>query len=375
MAPANTAQSNPVSADKTQTASSAAPISVMIVDDSLVARRVLQRILEEDGRFTVVGCHSGANDAIAALGRTACDIILLDLEMPGRSGVDSLPEMLSTSRNAKIVILSGHHAEDGSVAIAALAAGARDVMTKPIAGHFGPAFASALADRLSAIFTGQDRVAWTGDSAPRRVTALPGIAHAPRAIGIGASTGGIHALTAFLAALDETPGVPIPAPIFVTQHLPADFLPFFAEQLRRQARMPVHVAEEGMPVLPGNLYIAPGQAHLTVTRKFNHRVAIRLSRASSRHGAFPAVDPMLASLAEVYGEKACGLVFSGMGRDGLVGAEAIVCSGGSVIAQDSTSSVVWGMPGAVVDAGLACLTTSPERAAKSLLEIWKAAGA
>lgn len=360
---------NAMSASRPGGAQPASIIRVTIVDDSLVARRVLQRILEEDGRFAVVGCHSGANDAIAALPSQPCDIILLDLEMPGRSGVDSLPEMLALGGDAKIVILSGHHAEDGSVAIAALAAGARDVMTKPVAGHFGPAFAAALADRLSAIFTGQDRVAWTAEAAPRRVTALPGIAHAPLAIGIGASTGGIHALTAFLSALTDTP----PCPIFVTQHLPADFLPFFAEQLRRQAPFPVHIAEEAMPVLPGNLYVAPGQGHLTVVRRPSHRVAIRLSRATSRHGAFPAVDPMMSSLAETYGEKMCGLIFSGMGRDGLVGAEAIVCAGGSVIAQDSASSVVWGMPGAVADAGLACMTVTPERAAQALCDIWRTA--
>lgn len=350
------------------TGSASAPrIRVTIVDDSLVARRVLQRILEEDGRFTVVGCHSGADEAIAALSRTACDIILLDLEMPGRSGVDSLPELLATSHGAKVVILSGHHAEDGLVAIAALAAGARDVMTKPVAGHFGPAFASALSDRLSAIYTGQDRVAWTGGEMQRRVSALPGIAIAPRAVGIGASTGGIHSLTAFLAALD---GIP-PAPIFITQHLPADFLPFFAEQLRRLSKIPVQIAEDGMPVAGGRLYVAPGQAHLTVVRRPSHRIEIRLSRATSRHGAFPAVDPMMASLAQVYGDKACAVIFSGMGRDGLVGAEAVVCAGGSVIAQDSQSSVVWGMPGAVVDAGLASLTVSPEMAARALQEAWR----
>ncbi|MET0137988.1 MAG: chemotaxis protein CheB [Sphingobium sp.] len=338
----------------------------MIVDDSLVARRVLQRILEEDGRFGVVGCHSGADDAIAALDATPCDLILLDLEMPGRSGVDSLPDMIERGHGAKVVILSGHHAEDGSVAIAALAAGARDVMTKPVAGHFGPSFAAAISDRLHAIYTGQDRVAWTGDSS-RRVSALPGITASPRAIGIGASTGGIHALMAFLGALDRAP----PVPLFVTQHLPSDFLPFFAEQLRRLGRLPVHIAEDGMAVLPGHLYVAPGSGHLTVQRKINHRVEIRLSRASSRHGAFPAVDPMLLSLAQIYGERACGIIFSGMGRDGLVGTEAVVCAGGSVIAQDNASSVVWGMPGAVVDAGLACLIASPEQAAASLQDAWR----
>lgn len=364
--------SNRATTQTSQTPSPEPMIRVMIVDDSLVARRVLQRIFEEDGRFTVVGCHSSANDAITALAgtttlaATACDLILLDLEMPGRSGVDSLPDMLEASHGAKVVILSGHHAEDGSVAIAALAAGARDVMTKPVAGHFGPAFASALSDRLHAIYTGQDRVAWTGDS-HRRISALPGISHPPRAIGIGASTGGIHALTAFLGAFETPP----PVPLFVTQHLPADFLPFFAEQLRRLNRLPVHVAENGMPVQAGHLYVAPGQAHLTVQRKPSHRIEIRLSRASSRHGTFPAVDPMLLSLAQVYGERACGLIFSGMGRDGLAGTEGIVSAGGSVIAQDSATSVVWGMPGAVVDAGLACLVTSPESAARSLQEAWR----
>ena len=344
-------------------------ICVSVVDDSLVARRVLSRILEEDGRFAVTGCYSSADEAIAALSTQRCDLILLDVEMPGRGGVESMPDLIRASSGAMVVILSGHHAEGGSVAIEALANGARDVMTKPTAGHFNPAFASALADRLQAIFTGQDKVAWSGAEPARRVSALPGLSCPPRAVGIGASTGGIHALTAFFNAFGNTRT----APIFVTQHLPADFLPFFAEQLGRQTRLPVHIAADSMPVIAGNVYVAPGNAHLAVTRTPARTIEIRHSHARSRHGAFPAVDPMFVSLAEVYGSGACALVFSGMGRDGLTGAESIVCAGGSVIAQDRATSTVWGMPRAVSEAGLACLTVPPDQAAQILCDSWRAA--
>lgn len=342
-------------------------LRVLIVDDSLVARRVLARILDEDGRFEVAGSYSNADEALAALPQQQVDIILLDLEMPGRSGVETLPEFLRAAPDAAVVILSGHHAIGGAVAVEALARGARDMMTKPAAGHFGAAFGCALTDRLIAVVTGRDKMSWTGSAAPRRPAERGGLVRAPHAIGIGASTGGIHAINDFFQALDTAP----PAPIFLTQHLPPDFLPFFAEQLTRQTRLPVHLAQEGMPALPGHVYVAAGHAHLAVRRASQRHVELYDSRVSSRHGSFPAVDPMFASLAEVYGAGACGIVFSGMGRDGLTGAEAIVSAGGSVIAQDSASSVVWGMPGAVVQAGIACLTSDPREAARALLDSWR----
>lgn len=341
-------------------------ISVMVVDDSVVARRVLARILDADPRFSVVGSYSDANQAIAALSHQKTDMILLDIEMPGRTGSDSLPELLQVSDNAMVVMLSGHHSEGGTVAIEALARGARDIITKPVAGHFSDAFACALTERLSTLFS--DKACWAGEEG-RRPPQPKGLTCPPRVIGIGASTGGIHALTAFLAALGGPPRVPI----FVTQHLPADFLPFFVDQLARETQFPVHLAEEGMPVVGGHIYIAPGQAHLTVTRTSHRHIHISYSHAKCRHGAYPAVDPMFMSLAQVYGAGACAIVLSGMGRDGMAGAEAIVRAGGSVIAQDSASSVVWGMPGVVVQAGLACLTLPPDEAARTLTESWKVA--
>lgn len=356
------------STDASAPALPASPIRVMIVDDSVVARRVLTRILQDDGRFVVTGSYSDADHAIAALRDKPVDMIILDLEMPGRTGVESLPDLLRIGGDPMVVILSGAHDECGPVALDALAKGAREVMTKPAAGHFGPAFACALAERLQAIFTGEDRISWTAGPAQRQF-APQGLVHVPRAVGIGASTGGVHALSAFLKALDGH----AQAPIFITQHLPGDFLPFFAEQLCRQSRLQVQIAREGSPVLAGQVYLAPGDAHLTVRRSAGHQIEIRYSRAPSRHGAFPAVDPMLTSLAEVYGAGTCALIFSGMGRDGLSGAHAVVRAGGSVIAQDSTSSVVWGMPGAVVQAGLASMVVPPEDAARALTERWRIA--
>lgn len=343
-------------------------INVMIVDDAVVARRILSRILDEDGRFVVVGSYSDADQALQALSHQRADMILLDIEMPGRTGAESLPDMLQASQNAMIVMLSGHHAENDPVAMQALARGASDIITKPMAGHFSAAFACALTERLFAISSGRDKVSWKGGDI-QRATQPQGLTCTPRAVGIGASTGGINALAAFLGALVELPR----APIFVTQHLPADFLPFFAEQLARQTTFPVHLADDGMPVIAGHVYVAPGHAHLEVARAAHRHVLIRHSHAKCRHGAFPAVDPMFMSLAEVYGAGACGLVLSGMGRDGMAGAEAIVRAGGSVIAQDSASSVVWGMPGVVVQAGLACLTVPPEEAARVLSERWRMA--
>lgn len=343
-------------------------INVMIVDDSVVARRVLTRILEADERFSVIGNFSDADQAVAALADQRTDMILLDIEMPGRTGPDSIPDLLRVSDNAMIVMLSGHHAENGTVAIEAIGRGARDIITKPVAGHFSDAFACALTERLLTIYTGQDKSTWTGEDG-RRAAQAQGLTCPPRALGIGASTGGIHALTTFLGALGPTPRVPI----FVTQHLPADFLPFFADQLARETAFSVLLAEDGMTVVGGNIYVASGQAHLTVTRTRHRHIQIRHSFAKCRHGAFPAVDPMFMSLAEVYGAGACAIVLSGMGRDGMAGAEAIVRAGGSVIAQDSASSVVWGMPGVVVQAGLACLTLPPEEAARALADSWKIA--
>jgi two-component system chemotaxis response regulator CheB len=180
-----------------------------------------------------------------------------------------------------------------------------------------------------------------------------------RLVAIGASTGGIHSLSTFFQALPAKIGVPI----LVTQHLPAPFMSVFARQLSNASGREAIVAEDGLRLLADRIVIAPGDAHLTVDISGGHLVA-RLTRNRVSSGCLPSVDPMLTTAAALLGSEALGIVLTGMGRDGLEGAMALIGAGGSVIVQDEASSAVWGMPRAVADAGLACAVLPPAKIAR-----------
>jgi two-component system chemotaxis response regulator CheB len=191
-------------------------------------------------------------------------------------------------------------------------------------------------------------------------TELPA-ARSVACIGIGASTGGVHALGAFFASLPPT----CRAPILVTQHLPEPFMAPFVGQLAEMAGRPTRLAMTGMPLVPGEMILAPGHAHLTLVR-IHDRVHVKLDHRPAASGCSPSVDPMFTSLAEIYGAEAVGVMLSGMGRDGLIGAHAIVRSGGAVLAQDAATSVVWGMPGAVAKAKIAQAVLPPAEIARCI---------
>jgi two-component system chemotaxis response regulator CheB len=178
-------------------------------------------------------------------------------------------------------------------------------------------------------------------------------------LGIGASTGGLHALSAFFGALPAG----FTAPVLVTQHLPASFMPYFAAQLRDIAGRPTVVAQEGAPLRRGEILVAPGDAHIRLIRS-GADVRIRLDRAPVANGCFPSVDPMFEAMAAIYGPTAVGVVLSGMGSDGSAGAAVLAEAGGEILAQDQESSVVWGMPGVVATAGLASAVLPPGRIAR-----------
>jgi two-component system chemotaxis response regulator CheB len=337
-------------------------IRTLIVDDSVVVRRVIERILAADPAFTVLDNLSTAERALDFVRAQPVDLVLLDVEMPGRSGVDVLPELLAAQRGLRVVILSSAFTEGSKAALEALALGASDMIAKPGAGHFGAAFPERLVDRLKRLMGLIDCAASAADLAP-----ASGCAGAPatsalrphgtqlRAIGIGASTGGILALTQLFGAWRTMLGVPI----FVTQHLPPSFIDFFADQVRRMSPMTVSVARDGDLVRPNHIHVAPGTAHLTLEANGRGNAIVRLSGEATAHGAFPSVDPMFSALARVYGNGACGIILSGMGRDGTFGARDIVAGGGWMIAQDDESSTVWGMPGSVVRVGLASAVLHP----------------
>lgn len=176
----------------------------------------------------------------------------------------------------------------------------------------------------------------------------PGRVLPARIIAIGSSTGGPLALTRVIPALPAD----FPAPIVLVQHMPAEFTRSFAERLNAASAIEVVEAREGIELKAGTLYIAPGNFHMT-TRRANDKVVIALNQDEKENSCRPAVDPLFRSVAQTYGAGACAVVMTGMGADGCKGAAAIVESGGTVIAQDEATSVVWGMPGAVVEAGLA----------------------
>jgi two-component system chemotaxis response regulator CheB len=336
-----------------------APIRIMIVDDSQIARAVLSRMISMHRDLEVAATAGNAAEALDALKSVRVDIVLLDVEMPGTSGLEALPEVLRQGDGARVMIVSSA-AEDGAEAtVRALALGATDTLPKPGAGTFGGRFSETLAARLRALGRAPGRrtpalprAAASAEPAPMALRAMP---DAPLGcLALGASTGGLHALSEFLRALPREIG----APILLTQHLPASFMPFFARQIEAASGRLTRIAEHGLPLQPEQILIAPGDAHLELARD-GSRALVRLGHEPVSSGCRPSVDPMLWSLGEAYGESGLGVVFSGMGRDGLVGSARLVNSGGAVIVQDQHSSAVWGMPRAVAEAGLASAVLAP----------------
>jgi len=340
----------------------------MIVDDSPIARSVLSRMLSGHKDLEVVALAGNADEALETLGNIRVDIVLLDVEMPGTSGLEALPEILRRGAGARVIIVSSL-AEDGAEAtIRALALGAADTLPKPGAGNFGGKFAEILAERLRRIGRAQRAAEPAKASAPH-----PSLAPQPEpepdavpialrdmpdgrigCLALGASTGGLHAVSDFLRALPERIG----APILITQHLPVIFMPFFARQVEAASGRLTRVAEDGLLLKAEQILIAPGDAHLGLRRE-GANVVVQLGHAPASSGCLPSVDPMFWSVAEIYGRSGVGIVFSGMGRDGLVGSARMVDSGGAVLVQDQRSSAVWGMPRAVAEAGLACAMLKP----------------
>lgn len=331
-------------------------IRTLVVDDSVVVRTVIERILNEDPGFAVAHKTNTAEHALRYLDAQDVDLILLDIELPGQSGLAALPAILRASPGAKVAILSGNCDEGSAVAIEALALGASDILSKPGSGSFGEQFPQALIERLSRLF---DRGG--GKAAPIRpahppLRAVPDQAGHPLAcLGVGASTGGIHALGQLFKGLS----VPLGVPILLTQHLPASFTVYFAQQLARMTSLRVKVAETGDLLVPDTIFVAPGHANLQLRRGLRGRVIISLDPARTPAGNLPGVDPMFSSMAQIYGSGAAGIVLTGMGRDGTSGAREIVAGGGWIVAQDEASSVVWGMPGSIAAAGLSCALLGP----------------
>ena len=324
----------------------------MVVDDSVVVRTMIARILNSDPSFSLVHKTNSAEQALGYLAANEVDLVLLDIELPGQSGLSALPAFLSANPRGKVVILSGNCEEGSAAAVEALALGASDIFAKPGSGSFGEQFPRSLIDRLSRLFGANQQQ----EAQAQPVLIAASQANAPLGcLGIGASTGGIHALGQLFAGMTAPLGVPI----LLTQHLPVSFTSYFVQQLARMTSLPVKVGEQGEMLKPDTIYVAPGDANLQIRRGLYGRVMVTLNPQRTPAGNLPGVDPMFTSMAEAYGPGAAGIVLTGMGRDGTVGGHDIVAAGGWIVAQNETSSVVWGMPGSVTAAGLSCALLDP----------------
>lgn len=335
----------------------------MIVDDSTVARAVLSRMIAAHDDFEIVALAGSAREALDALKTVRADIILLDVEMPGGSGLEALPDIVHKGRGARVLIVSSMAENGAETTVKALALGAADTLPKPGIGNFAGRFSLVLADRLRRIGRAErEPAAAPADEMPR--IRLRDMADGPLGcVALAASTGGLAALFEFLRPLPKKIG----APILVTQHLPPIFMSHFARQLAAASGRKARVVENGELIENDVIHVAPGESHLCVEpSKDGVRVKLDIRRVAS--GCRPSADPMLASVGDVYGPQAVGVMLSGMGRDGLLGSRRLVDRGGAMLAQDRHSAAVWGMPRVVAEAGLASAVLPPAELARRVGE-------
>ncbi|MBL8984142.1 MAG: chemotaxis response regulator protein-glutamate methylesterase [Gemmatimonadetes bacterium] len=337
------------------------PIRVLLVDDSAVVRGAIGRMLDAAGDIKVVTTATNGRQALEALKHTVVDVVLLDVEMPEMDGITVLPLILERHPGVRVVMQSSLTQEGAAITMQALALGATDFIAKPTAkGTTGlAAMEQEVIGKVRAIGRMSPRRNGSHGSTPP-TPARPAVERTrsilnvegtrPQCLAIAASTGGPNALAEVLSHLSKD----VMVPIVITQHMPPVFTGLLAQRLGRDSGRDCVEAKQGMPLVPGRVHLAPGDFHMLVA---THEGApfLRLTQTEPENHCRPAADPMLRSVASVYGAGALVAVLTGMGEDGRRGCEAIRERGGRVIAQDEATSVVWGMPGAVAQAGLADL--------------------
>jgi two-component system chemotaxis response regulator CheB len=339
---------------------------ILVVDDSAVIRSLLRSVVSRDPQLEVAATAADGSSALACLQTVRPDLILLDVEMPVMDGLVTLRELRSRGYKMPIIMCSSLTQRGAKVTIEALAAGASDYVAKPHGQASREAAIGALAADLIPKIHALTRLAksHSAPTAPLRALApsplaapvpLPArpqpITAVPTALVIGVSTGGPAALDVMMPKLPAH----FPLPVLIVQHMPALFTRLLAEHLDN--RCPLHIveAEEGAPVVPGTVSIARGDWHLEVVAPKGPRMppTLHLSQGPAENHCRPAADLLFRSAARVYGAGVLAVVLTGMGSDGMNGCRLIREQGGSVLAQDEASSIVWGMPGAVAQAGLA----------------------
>jgi len=326
------------------------PIRVLVVDDSAVVRKLLCEVLASNPALEVAGTAPNGNIALAKIPQINPDLITLDIEMPGLNGLQTLGEIRKLYPKLPVIMCSTLTERGAAITLEALALGASDYVTKPSNSESLAASKGQIQQELvPKIICLAGRRSAKFSSSP---THLPAIQRSATqridVLAIGTSTGGPNALAEVIPRFPAD----LPVPVVVVQHMPPLFTRLLAERLNSRSQLAVHEGEAGNVLKPGEAWIAPGGYHMTLVQKGTD-VALELNQDPPENSCRPAVDVLFRSVADVYGPHVLAVVMTGMGADGLRGARTIRESGGEVFVQDEETSVVWGMPGAVVAAGQA----------------------
>ena len=340
-------------------------IRVLIVDDSVVARKAISDAISTDPAIEVAGIAANGKIGIAKIAQVCPDIVILDLEMPGLNGLETLTEIRKLYPRLPVVMFSAWTQRGAAATLDAFARGASDYVAKPV-GEFSPAdVQQTLQDQLIPKIKALCPRFKSPSNTPRqhpeqriqRATAsfTPVPKPTPESsdgridvVAIGVSTGGPNALCEILPALQKY----FPVPILIVQHMPANFTQALAERLNKMSQISVVHGTNGAALERGTAYIAPGDYHMVVKRQDNE-VVLYLNQRPPENSCRPSVDVLFRSVVEAYGAGVLGVILTGMGQDGLRGCQFIREVDGQIIAQDELTSVVWGMPGFVVKSGLA----------------------
>ena len=340
-------------------------IRVMVVDDAVVFRGLVSRWMQDEPDIEIVSAHRNGQEALENFSRYDPDLVVLDIEMPVLDGLETLPRLLANKPDLTVIISSTVTRRNAEVGIRALSLGAADYVSKPETNRemtLSPEFRRELITRIRALgrrrfermaqavrpqrFIAESAEPVSTPELPYRLK--PFSAVPPRVLVIGSSTGGPQALQIMLRGI--APAI-ARVPVLITQHMPPTFTTILAEHIGRATGRPAHEGQNGELLAPGRLYIAPGARHMQIARD-GEQARVVVNDDPPVHFCRPSVDPLFATAAAAFGSATLAVILTGMGSDGTDGASIVAEAGGSVIAQDEATSVIWGMPGSAAEAGV-----------------------
>ena len=361
------------------------PYRVMVVDDSAVIRGLITRWLDQDPSIKVVGSASNGAMAIQSLERYDPEIVVLDIEMPIMNGLEALPKILALKPDVQVLMASTLTTRNAKISLEALGLGAADYVPKPETNRgvtTSEAFQKDLISKVINLAATKRRQLGRAALAPMAGSLVSKDLHPstkkaslnvlrkasmvkPKILVVGSSTGGPQALLKFLSGLKPSE---IQIPIIITQHMPASFTGILATHLTNSTSFEVKEGQDGMVIEKGKIYIAPGDYHMTVHKR-SGSLQLALNQDEKENFCRPSVDVMFRSALKEFGSACLAVILTGMGRDGLKGSTQLVEAGGNLIAQDENSSIVWGMPGVVSEAGLCCSILPIEQIAQKVTRL------